>query len=290
MAPRGAFNAVLMMIVSIGALLTAVPLFIGCFMLGIYVIPRATPTQLMYAGDGVIAAFLFFWGVGVITELQRTRAAVVIEVHALAGVDQRSVPDQLCQFFVATQPDCLCAGVARIERGSGVDQGNLLIAGVAGAGGVSLMVTALTYQFQGWLASLMSNPRRRRTVIVVSTMVFVLCAIAEPDELVCAVGSAPKADRSRVLADELARLQRAAEAGEFDAMEHVRRQKEVMDEQKRAAQEADRASVEQWAGMVRAGKYDFACGVVAIWRDGRGRGTCTAGDSGVTGHGRYRIS
>ena len=36
------------------------------------------------------------------------------------------------------------------------------------------MVTALTYQFQGWLASLMSNPRRRRTVIVVATAVFVL--------------------------------------------------------------------------------------------------------------------
>ncbi len=37
-----------------------------------------------------------------------------------------------------------------------------------------LMVTALTYQFQGWLASLMSNPRRRRTVIVATTLVFVL--------------------------------------------------------------------------------------------------------------------
>ena len=32
-----------------------------------------------------------------------------------------------------------------------------------------LAVTALTYQFQGWLASLMTNPRRRRTVIVVVT-------------------------------------------------------------------------------------------------------------------------
>ena len=37
-----------------------------------------------------------------------------------------------------------------------------------------LMVTALTYQFQGWLASLMSNPRRRRTVIVATTAIFVL--------------------------------------------------------------------------------------------------------------------
>ena len=37
----GAFNAVLMMIVAIGALLTAIPLFIGCFVLGLYAIPKA---------------------------------------------------------------------------------------------------------------------------------------------------------------------------------------------------------------------------------------------------------
>ena len=68
----GAFNAVLMMIVAIGALVTAIPLFIGCFMLGLYAIPKATPVQLMYAWDGVIVAFLFFWGIGLVTELQRT--------------------------------------------------------------------------------------------------------------------------------------------------------------------------------------------------------------------------
>ncbi len=37
-----------------------------------------------------------------------------------------------------------------------------------------LMITAPTYQFQGWLASLMSNPRRRRAVVVGTTMAFVL--------------------------------------------------------------------------------------------------------------------
>ncbi len=36
------------------------------------------------------------------------------------------------------------------------------------------MVTGLTYQFQGWLASLMGNPRRRRTATAAMTMVFIL--------------------------------------------------------------------------------------------------------------------
>ena len=37
-----------------------------------------------------------------------------------------------------------------------------------------LMVTALTYQFQGWLAALMVNKRRRRTIIVLLTMGVIL--------------------------------------------------------------------------------------------------------------------
>src|SRR5205823_9205573 len=37
-----------------------------------------------------------------------------------------------------------------------------------------LAVTAGTYQFQGWLAALMSNPRRRRTVVVLLTLGVIL--------------------------------------------------------------------------------------------------------------------
>ena len=93
-------------------LLTAIPLFIGCFMLGLYAIPRATPAQLMYAGDAVILAFLFFWGIGLITELQRTEPLSLVEVHALAGLGQRGVSDQLSQLAVAAEPDRLRAGDA----------------------------------------------------------------------------------------------------------------------------------------------------------------------------------
>ncbi len=41
-----------------------------------------------------------------------------------------------------------------------------------------LMVTALTYQFRGWLASLMVNRRRRRTVIAVTSLAFMLVGLA----------------------------------------------------------------------------------------------------------------
>ncbi len=68
----GALNVVLMTIVAIGALVTAIPLLIGCFLIGQFAIPKAAPEHLMYAWDAVIVAFLFFWGIGLVTELQRT--------------------------------------------------------------------------------------------------------------------------------------------------------------------------------------------------------------------------
>ncbi len=40
------------------------PLFIGCFVLGLFAIPRAAPVHLLYAWDGLVVAFLFFWGIG----------------------------------------------------------------------------------------------------------------------------------------------------------------------------------------------------------------------------------
>jgi hypothetical protein len=37
-----------------------------------------------------------------------------------------------------------------------------------------LMMTAVTYQFRGWLASMMENPRRRRTIMTVVPILFIL--------------------------------------------------------------------------------------------------------------------
>ena len=68
----GVVSAVLLMIVAIGAVLTAIPLFIGALMLGLNAIPKVEPVHLMYVWDGLVAAFTLFWMIGLITELQRS--------------------------------------------------------------------------------------------------------------------------------------------------------------------------------------------------------------------------
>ena len=85
-----------------------------------------------------------------------------------------------------------------------------------------LMVTALTYQFQGWLAALMSNPRRRRTVIMVMTVIFVLIVQAAAYSLRCARGRPPyEPDNGYHRGDEEAGSR--FESGEIDIAERMRR-------------------------------------------------------------------
>ena len=66
-------NAMLTMIVAIGALLTAIPLFIGCFMLGLYAIPKAAArASAVRVGRRWSSASCSSGCIGLITELQRT--------------------------------------------------------------------------------------------------------------------------------------------------------------------------------------------------------------------------
>ena len=131
----GAVNAVLMMIVIVGALVTAIPLFIGCFMLGLYVIPKAAPAHLMYAWDGVIVAFLFFWGIGLVTELQRTEPLSLSKfLHLPVSVNGAFLINYLSSLLrlslIVFVPVMLGFSLAL-----GVDQGDLAAAGPAGTGG-----------------------------------------------------------------------------------------------------------------------------------------------------------
>src|SRR5207248_2925398 len=103
-----------------------------------------------------------------------------------------------------------------------------------------LMVTALTYQFQGWLASLMSNPRKKRAIIFGITAIFILVSqLPNLLNLYAPWGPQQRADRSIALRDELQRLERAARENEFDPHEHLRRQQEAMEKHQAESQKAN---------------------------------------------------
>lgn len=170
----GALNTAIMFVLAFLAIATAVPLFVGCFALGVYLIPRASPVHLMFAWDGLIVAFLLFWCIGLLTELQRNEPLSLSNFMHLPVTPNGAflinyIGSLLSLSLVIFVPVMLGFALALIY----VDGPRLLIA-IPLVLSFLLMVTALTYQFQGWLASMMSNPRRRRAIVVTFTMVIVL--------------------------------------------------------------------------------------------------------------------
>lgn len=170
----GLLNAVILTILAAASILAGGTLFVVFFFLGLFKLQDASPDVLMYIWDGLVVAFLFSWTTGLLTELQRSESLSLAKFLHL--------PVSLSSAFLINYVSTLASVTLLLFLPAmfGLSLGLLLSRGwemlllwpllVA----FLLMVTALTYQFQGWLATLMANPRRRRTIIVVATMIFIL--------------------------------------------------------------------------------------------------------------------
>jgi hypothetical protein len=248
----GTLNAVLTMIVVVSALVVAIPLLVACFVLGLYAIPKAAPQQLLYVSDGLIVGFVLFWSIGLVTELQRTETLSLSKfLHLPVSIREafliNYISSLLRMSLIVFVPVMLGLSLA-LPFAKGI---RLLVV-LPTLAAFLLMVTALTYQFQGWLASLMSNPRRRRTVIVVTTAIFMLVTqlpnlinMARPWDM------PGRTDPSATLTNEIAENNRALQAQELDAQEHLRRQQEIMERHQRATEQATRTSADSVAQTVR---------------------------------------
>jgi ABC-2 type transport system permease protein len=242
----GTVNAVLMIILTVCALATAIPLFIGSFVFGLYAIPKAAPAHLMLAWDALAVVFLFIWCAGLVTELQRSDSLSLSKfMHLPVSATGAFVINYLSSLFrlslVIFGPIMLAFCLALV-----VTKGIWLVLTFALLAAFLLMVTALTYQLQGWLASLMSNPRRRRTVVMVITATFVL--IFQLPNLLnfykpWRAQDGPSGAAS--LTEEIAKLNRDAQSEKLDSAELDRRLNEISKNNQLAREQADRATFER---------------------------------------------
>ena len=241
----GKLSAALMIIITVSAIIAAIPLFLGSFALGVYLIPKAKPAYLMYAWDGLIVAYLFFWMIGLITELQRNDPLALskflhlpVSVRSAFLINYLSSLARLSLVFFVPVMSAYALALVYVQ---GVAQLSVLPCLAA----FFLMITAPTYQFQGWLGSLIGNPRRRRTVVVTATMAFVL--VFQLPNLLNLYGprlSAKQAARSSQQVADLAGLQKSLQSKEIGNQEFVSRSKEITE---RYAAESKRASAEEKA-------------------------------------------
>ena len=206
----------------------------------------------MYAWDGLLFFFLLFWGIGVITELQRNDPLSLSKfLHLPVSVNAAfliNYVSSLLRLSLITFVPAMLGYALALVYVRGIEQWIVLPSLVA----FLLLVTAPTYQFQGWLASLVSNPRRRRTVIMVVTIAFVL-VFQLPNLLNLYVPRMAKksAERSVRQAAELSQVHQAFSSKEIDNKEYTRRQQEIMD---RFQAERQQASSEESAQMAKVAR------------------------------------
>jgi ABC-2 type transport system permease protein len=170
----GAANVVALVIVAVLAAGACVTTAITMFVVGLYGLANTTPAIVMYVWDGLVAAFLLCWAIGLTIELQRSEALSLtkflhLPVSLRSAFAVNYLSSLICPCMVFFFP-----AMVGLSLGLVLSRGPLLILVVPLAATFVFAVTALTYQFQGWLAALMSNPRRRRTVIVVATATLIL--------------------------------------------------------------------------------------------------------------------
>lgn len=174
MTRGGVLSQVLLGSAGVAVALAALAILIGSFLLGLLALPHASPLVLLLIWDGLALWFLFNWSVGLITELQRSEALSLdkflhLPVSLFGAFALNYVSSLACVTMLLILP-----AMFGLLIGTAFGAGPMFLFVLPAALAFLFMVTALSYQFQGWLASLMVNKRRRRTIVVIVSLIFVL--------------------------------------------------------------------------------------------------------------------
>lgn len=172
----GIANQVILLLLTVMAVMAAVGLFVGGFVGGLYGLPKADATGRLFSWDGVVATFLFMWMIGLLTDIQRSDPLTLDRfLHLPVSPSGVFVINYLSSLASLTLL-LFVAGMTGLLLGQLFSVGPVMLLGFVLLAAFVFAGTAMTYQFQGWLAVLMSNPRRRRTIVVFVTLGVVLVA------------------------------------------------------------------------------------------------------------------
>lgn len=227
----GIVNTILVAILGVGVVLLGLGLFGGSIAFGALAFAERSPPPhvLMYIWDGIVAAFLFFWATALLADLQRSEPLTIGKIlHLPVSPGNAFVINYLSSLFSITLYLFLSVSVG-FTIGLTVSRGPWLLLIFPVLAAFFLMMTALTYQFQGWLAALMSNPRRRRTVVVFTTIGFIL--VFQVPNLLNIMnsrqGTRVTGPQQR-LAERQEELRKAFEANQVTPEDFVRKSNELM--------------------------------------------------------------
>ncbi len=173
-ARSGGLGAIIAVIAGLGAIMMGGLCFVGALLGAAIGLPQESPAVIMGIWFGVTVVFLFFWMIGLLAELQRSETIDLQRLmHLPVALGQMFVVNYLVSHF-AMSIILAVPAMMGLAIGLAIARGPEMILLVPLALSMVFMITAWTYCLRGWLATLMSNPRRRRTVIMGITFAFIL--------------------------------------------------------------------------------------------------------------------
>jgi hypothetical protein len=170
----GVVNAIVLAVLAPIFVILPIVLFASMLFVGCFPMRDAEPIVFLLVWDGLVFLFLFVWAISLIAELQRPEGLSLHKFMHLPVPLKGVFLLNYLSSLISVNMGLFAPAMAGLALGLVVSRGPSMILLFPLTAAFLLMVTALTYQFQGWLAALMVNPRRRRTVIVLVTGSFIL--------------------------------------------------------------------------------------------------------------------
>ncbi len=248
---RGGVVSAISLALVIGViLLGAALLFVGFFVAGLALPPDLQPAILLLVWDGLVVVFLLCWAGGLLTELQRSEVLAMEKfLHLPVSLSGAFLINYVSSSLLSVSLALFGPAMLGFSLGLTFRRGPAMLLVLPLLVAFLLMVTALTYQFQSWLASLMANKRRRRSIVAIITVAFVL--LCQAPQLLQFMGRRAKdqmQESTQWRKEQEARLLHDVQAGQVKPAEYQRRLEEIQRAQV-ARQKAEEAAL--WENVQR---------------------------------------
>jgi len=157
-------------------ILVLVTLIIG-YLIGNAWLPGEKTDATMLIWDGAVIGYLVFSLLGIMIELQQSAILSLDKLLHLPMTPSRAFLINYLGSSLNLSELVFFAGMLGLALGLMAEMGGAMALLLPLVAAFFLMITSLTYQLRAWLASMMTNPRRRQSMIVIMTMVFLLVFI-----------------------------------------------------------------------------------------------------------------
>ena len=162
-----------MIVVAIGFAVGVAGGLVGV-LVGVFSLADASPGVLLGVWDVIVGGFLFFWMVGIVSEIQRSEVIDISRMlHLPISLREIFLVNYLASHLTVSIIIFL-PGMLGLSLGLIASKGWSMIWLVPLVLSFIFMITAWTYCLRGWLVALMVNKRRRQAIIAGVTMIFIL--------------------------------------------------------------------------------------------------------------------